>query len=483
MKQARSVKRGRVVALVDPERTEAAEQYVADVNDVFVELSHLFQRAKEEHLDVILVDELRSDLSRAVAGRIRRNHGLTEIWRLSSDPHPELDLPDCYDGAIATGLGAESVRDRIGAILAAKELLSRQGIVGRSQRMKIVAQTIQRVAPTEMSVLIAGPSGAGKELVAQAIHASSTRAERPLVEINCGALAEGVLESELFGHTKGAFTGSVGKREGLFHKADGGTIFLDEIGDTSPQMQVKLLRVLEDGTYYPVGSSTPQKADVRLISATNRDLTQAIGEGEFREDLYFRIAVVRIEVPSLLDRKEDIQPLLQYFWQSHPELTYTDSAIGRLMDYDWPGNVRQLRNFADRMAAMVVSGTVEIADVDQFLDEQQQTATHLPVTTGKTVHEAGQELIYRAIMQLGNEIRMLRDLIISNLPGEEGFVVPQAEPTTQPSNVDVTSMEQMEKELIRRTLAINRGNRKETARKLGIGERTLYRKLKRFNLS
>ncbi|MFH1686950.1 MAG: sigma-54 dependent transcriptional regulator [bacterium] len=483
MNQAGAMARGRVVALVGPDNTDSVRELVTDSDDVFIELAHLYQRAKEERLDVILVDDSRRDLSRAVATRIRRNHALTELWRLSTDPHPELDLPEYFDGAIATELGTEAVRDKINSILASQELLRRQSIVGRSPRMKMVAQTIGRVAPTEMSVLIVGPSGSGKELVAQAIHDGSLRAERPSVAVNCGALAEGVLESELFGHAKGAFTGSVGKREGLFHRADGGTIFLDEIGDTSPQMQVKLLRVLEDGTYYPVGSSTPRKADVRLISATNRDLTEAIAEGEFREDLYFRIAVVRIEVPPLLDRKEDIQPLLHHFWRNCPKLSYSDSALQRLMDYDWPGNVRQLRNFTDRMVALVGTGVVEVADVDQFLDEQRQSTTHLPVSTGKTVEEAGQELIYRAIMQLGNEIRMLRDLIISNLPDKDGITMPEDQAESRMAEFDVTSMDQMEKELIRRTLARYRGNRKETANNLGIGERTLYRKLKKYNLS
>ncbi len=288
------------------------------------------------------------------------------------------------------------------------------------------------------------------------------------------------MESELFGHEKGAFTGSVSKREGLFHKADGGTIFLDEIGETKPDMQVKLLRVLEDGTYYPVGSSVAQRADVRVVSATNRDLSEAISERAFREDLYFRIGVVKVVLPPLFERTCDIYPLLQHFSRGYPKLSYSDAAIELLVKYDWPGNVRQLKNFADRMGAFQPKGMVEVEDVERFIQEQHTTALNLPVSTGKTVEEAGHELIYHAILSMGNEIRMLRDLITSHLPSEtppEGYSNDAAEVTKG------MNMEQVEKMMIEQILDETKGNRKETARRLGIGERTLYRKLKKYGLS
>ncbi len=266
----------------------------------------------------------------------------------------------------------------------------------------------------------------------------------------------------------------------MFHKADGGTIFLDEIGETKPDMQVKLLRVVEDGTYYPVGSSLPRKADVRVVSATNRDLTEAIADRSFREDLYFRIGVVKIVLPPLWEKKSDIQPLLQHFLGGKPRLDYSDPALEMLIKYDWPGNVRQLKNFADRMAALKPEGLVDVEDVERFIDEQHTAATHLPVTTGKTVEEAGQELIYRAILSLGNEIRMLRDLITAHLPSE----LPVTEGEVSPMSVGKGStMEEMERSLIEQALTESKGNRKEAARKLGIGERTLYRKLKKYDLS
>jgi DNA-binding NtrC family response regulator len=326
---------------------------------------------------------------------------------------------------------------------------------------------------------VVGPSGSGKELAAKALHENSSRKRNAYVAVNCGALAEGVLESELFGHERGAFTGSVAKREGLFFTAEGGTIFLDEIGEMKPDTQVKLLRVLEDGMYYPVGSSSPRRANVRILAATNRDLAEAISDRQFREDLYFRIGVVKIILPPLLERRQDIQPLLQYFWRENPKLEYTDSALDLLCKYDWPGNVRQLRNFATRMAALKPKGTVDLADVEKFIAEQHASATHLPVTTGKTVEEAGQELIYRAILSLGNEIRMLRDLITAHLPSEGTGATFDGNPSP---NAKAGTMEDMERILIEKMLAETDGNRKETARRLGIGERTLYRKLSKFGL-
>jgi DNA-binding NtrC family response regulator len=471
-----------VVAFVDPVGDDEKSLRAAGVDQFHTELAPLYQQAKESRIDLILVDDSRSDMTKAVAAKLRRKNGLTEIWRLTDEELGGEPTEVPFDGFLARGLGADGWRQKIDSILAGKELLDSYGLVGRSQRMKAMAETVKRVAPTEMSVMIVGPSGSGKELIAQAIHNNSARHEGSLVAVNCGALAEGVLESELFGHERGAFTGSVGKRSGLFHKANGGTIFLDEIGDTKPEMQVKLLRVLEDGTYYPVGSSTAHKADVRVISATNRDLTEAIAERDFREDLYFRIAVVKVVVPPLLDRKEDIQSLLQHFWNRHPELSVSQAALERLMQYDWPGNVRQLRNFAEGMVALVGAGKVESSDVDQFLEEQHSAATNLPVSTGKTVEEAGQELIYRAILSLGNEIRLLRDLITANLPSEEvaAYQAHVDAATVEPEN---PTMEEMERELIRKALQHGHGNRKRTAQRLGIGERTLYRKLKKYDLS
>ncbi|UCD65109.1 MAG: sigma-54-dependent Fis family transcriptional regulator [Candidatus Zixiibacteriota bacterium] len=470
----------RVVILTDPEAGAGQQIDWHELGMVVHEVSRLYQAAKDSVVDLVIIDTPGTAIRYPVAARLRRYNGLTEIWKVMRHRHETEPEDDFIDGHIPADLGQEGVAKKVAQILRSKELLARFNIIGRSPKMKLVAETIDRIAPTEVAVLIVGPSGSGKELVARAIHDYSSRAQKSFVAINCGAIAEGVLESELFGHEKGAFTGSVSKRDGLFHKADEGTIFLDEIGETRPDMQVKLLRVLEDGTYYPVGSSVAQRANVRVVSATNRDLTEAISERSFREDLYFRIGVVKIILPPLFERSCDIQPLLQHFSRKSPKLTYSDSAVDLLTRYDWPGNVRQLKNFVDRMAALKPEGMVEADDVQRFIEEQHTVAVNLPVKTGRTVEEAGHELIYHAILSLGSEIKMLRDLITSHLPSE---TPPEELPSEAAEVTKGMSMEQMEKLMIEQVLDETRGNRKEAARRLGIGERTLYRKLKKYGLS
>jgi len=469
----------RNIVILTDEETKASRIKWGKFGAVVRSIPELYQVVKEQRTDLILIDTVRTEITRPVATRIRRNNGLTEIWKLVDEKFGGRDEDDFFDGVISRDLGQQGISRKIKEIIEDKELLDRYGLIGRSGNMKALAQMIDRVAPTDVSVMIVGPSGSGKDLVARALHKDSPRSDKTFVAINCGALAEGLLESELFGHEKGAFTGSVAKREGLFHKAEGGTIFLDEISETKPSMQVKLLQVLEDGNYYPVGSSVPNRANVRVVAATNRDLQEAIADKEFREDLYFRISAVKLIVPPLINRRGDIQPLLEYFWQNNSELDYSDSALTKLTRYDWPGNVRQLRNFASRMIALKPSGLVDVSDVDNFLKEQHNTATNLPVQTGRTVEEAGQELIYRAILSMGSEIKLLRNLITANLPGGgtgTGSIHAQATDDSAPT------MEEMEKILIEQVLLETDGNRKETAKRLGIGERTLYRKLDKFGL-
>jgi len=452
----------------------------SEIGIIAEELPQLYQLIKERDISLVIVDSESFKIRPAVASRIRRGNGLTEIWKLIKSEPDGMEPADYLDGLISDDIGHKGMSDKINQILSTKDLLESYGMVARSSKMKAVAETIRSIAPTDVAVLIVGPSGSGKELVASALHQDSNRSDKPFVAINCGALAAGLLESELFGHEKGAFTGSVGKRAGLFSKAEGGTLFLDEISETTAEMQVKLLRVLEDGTYFPVGSSTVRKADVRIVAATNRDLTEAINEKLFREDLYFRISAVKIIVPSLLEHKCDIQPLLHYFWRNKKGMTYTDSALELLNKFDWPGNVRQLKNFADRMSAFKPGGTVDHNDVEKFLTEQHSSATHLPVSTGKSTEEAGQELIYRAIISLGSEVRLLRDLITSNLPGD----VDESELSGIQGKYSYDrTVEDMERLLIEQTLDKTAGNRKATAQRLGIGERTLYRKLKKYGLT
>jgi two-component system response regulator HydG len=311
-----------------------------------------------------------------------------------------------------------------------------EGVPGNSAAMQGIFEVLRRVAPTNISVLIEGRSGTGKELLARAIHRNSPRRNKPFRPINCAGLTETLLESELFGHAKGAFTGATSDRKGLFEIADKGTLLLDEIGDMPLNMQAKLLRFLEDGVVIPVGSHKPVIVDVRVISATNHDLTKLIEEKKFRQDLYFRIKGVSISLPALRDRPQDIPELIDYFLKEAADETgsqvtgITDSAMSILCNYEWPGNIRQLRNTIRTMVVMCDRDKLDVRD-------------------------------------LPPEVHQLRQLA----PGNRA-----------PAGLAGVPLDELEKQAIIDTLARTNGNREQAARILGIGERTLYRKIKEYNL-
>jgi two-component system response regulator HydG len=315
-----------------------------------------------------------------------------------------------------------------------------QGVIGNSPQMLDVISRLQRIAPTDATVLIEGETGTGKELVAKAIHQNSPRKKRPFVPLNCAALSEHILESELFGHIRGAFTDATSDRQGKFEYADGGTLFLDEVGDMPPATQIKLLRVLESGEITRVGSNEPLHVDVRILSATNRDLNKAIADGVFREDLYHRLKVITIQLPRLAERREDIPLLIEYFLKEHTKRHQktvrgiSTAARRRLLAYDWPGNVRQLRNVIE---SMVVVDFDEVLDLDD-LPAELAPPNGEPATTA--VPEGLHELVGKSI----SEIEAL---------------------------------------FIAETLKVTGGNREEAAGMLGIGQRTLYRKIKEYGLS
>jgi two-component system response regulator HydG len=315
-----------------------------------------------------------------------------------------------------------------------------EGVIGNSPQMQDVITKLQRIAPTDATVLIQGDTGTGKELVAKAIHQNSPRKKRPFVALNCAALSEHILESELFGHIRGAFTDASADRQGKFEYADGGTLFLDEVGDMPIPTQIKLLRVLESHEITRVGSNEPTKVNVRILSATNRDLGKAIADGTFREDLYHRLKVVTINLPRLADRREDIPLLVDYFVKEHSKRHQktirgiSTAARRRLLAFDWPGNVRQLRNVIE---SMVVVDIDEVLDVDDLPDE-------LAPMAGEPVAAAGSDGLHQLVGKPMSEIERL---------------------------------------FIAETLRITAGNREEAATMLGIGERTLYRKIKEYGLT
>ena len=318
-----------------------------------------------------------------------------------------------------------------------------EGIVAGSEPMRRSIQTVRTVAPSGLPVLVTGESGTGKELIAGALHRLSLRMDKRFVAFNCAGQAESLLEDQLFGHVRGAFTGAEKDREGVFEYADGGTLFLDEIGDMPLSMQAKLLRVLESGEVVRLGSNETRKADVRFVSATNRDLKQMSAEGRFREDLYFRIKGVEIHLPALRERREDIPRIVRHAVAKFaaglkidpPDIS--DAAVMRLTSYRWPGNVRQLLN--------VVQNMVVIGAGESKLDVR-----HIP-----------------------------DDIVVSD---EESLAGESASVSSAAGSLAGTSLEQIEKRAIRETLGLTAGNREQAAKMLGIGERTLYRKLKEYGL-
>jgi transcriptional regulator with PAS, ATPase and Fis domain len=361
------------------------------------------------------------------------------------------------------------------------------GIIGKSPEIQEIVDVVQQVAPTDITVLISGESGTGKEVIAKAIHSASKRSQQALVSVNCGAIPEGLIESELFGHEKGAFTSAADMRRGYFEIANNGTIFLDEIGEMPLSTQVKLLRVLESGEYMRVGSSLARRTDVRVIAATNKLLDYEVQQKHFRPDLYFRLRSVNIHLPPLRNRKEDIPPLVEQFVKEISEKNkiqfrgFTDDATELLMEYSWPGNIRELRNAIESMLVLESGKRLDGDDVRKYLREQPSVITerNLPVVSNKTVEQAERELIYRALVDLKSNIIEMKELLADRISGLDE----SHDNHTQPHNGNgVLTMDEMERRMISGSLDRNKGNRRLAARELNISERTLYRKIKDYGL-
>jgi transcriptional regulator with PAS, ATPase and Fis domain len=365
-----------------------------------------------------------------------------------------------------------------------REVFQRKyGIIGQSPEMQEIVDVIQQVAPTDITVLVSGESGTGKEIVAKAIHGESKRAQQVMVSVNCGAIPEGLIESELFGHEKGAFTSAADMRRGYFEIANGGTIFLDEIGEMPLATQVKLLRVLESGEYMRVGSSTGRRTDVRIIAATNKLLEHEVQQKNFRSDLYFRLRSVNIYLPPLRNRKEDIPALIEQFVKETTEKNkiqfggFTNDATELLMSYRWPGNIRELRNATESMLVLEGGKRLNGYDVRKYLREQTRTTDrNLPVVSNKTVEQAERELIYRALVDLKSNIIEMKELLTS------GHDQQNSSHNHQQNGNGALTMDEMERRMIATALDRHKGNRRNAARELNISERTLYRKIKDYGL-
>ncbi len=379
-----------------------------------------------------------------------------------------------------------------------EEFQEKFGIIGVSTAMKEVIATVMQVAPTDVTVLISGESGVGKEVIARSIHGASKRAGNQIVAVNCGAIPEGILESELFGHQRGAFTGAIESRKGYFEIADGGTLFLDEIGDTPLSTQVKLLRIIETGEFMRVGSSSTQKADVRVIAASNKSLESEVARGYFRQDLYFRLRSVNIFIPPLRERREDIpifvEKFVEEFTTSHKIKFggFSPEALDTLIGLEWPGNVRELRNLIESIIVLEGGNQVSASALDKHLPRPgafystEATSKFLPVRVGRTPEESERELILRALWEIKNDIVDIRNSINSNtIEKKLALPVPLSVTDENPNgseNGEKLNIEEMEKFLILKALRKFYGNKQLAANALGISMRSLYRKLQEYKL-
>ena len=385
----------------------------------------------------------------------------------------------------------------------------KSGIIGESEEINQVLEMVSQVAGVDISVLINGESGTGKELVAKAIHIASMRSSKDLTIVNCGAIPEGIIESELFGHKKGAYTDASESRKGYFETANKGTIFLDEIGDMPLKTQVKVLRVLESGEYMRVGDSISKRTDTRVIAATNKNLAKLVKEGKFRQDLYYRLKTVTINLPALRRRKNDIRLLVERFALQFSRTNkikykgFTPEAIKAIQKFDWPGNVRELRNFiesililekGERITAEIIEKQLQSEKMIEFSDNPA-----LPVVVNQNPDQAERELILRQLLFLRQDIEELKlmlkqsDFSILNSPRnidenfsnkihDDEFDSFEDKTLLKEQAIGSFKTTDLEKEMILRTLEYFNNNRRAAAKSLGMSERTLYRKINDYGI-
>ena len=389
-----------------------------------------------------------------------------------------------------------------------EQIQKKSGIVGRSDAIQQVLEMVAQVAPVDISVLITGESGTGKEMVTKALHQSSKRSQEQLVTVNCGAIPQGIIESELFGHKKGAYTDARADRKGYFETAHKGIIFLDEIAETPLETQVKLLRVLETGEFMPVGASKTKKTDVRVIAATNKNLADLVEKDQFRQDLYYRLKTVTIHVPALRERVEDISLLVERFaleFTRSNDMVYRGfmpEAIRAMKNHPWKGNVRELKNFVDSIIVLEKGERITVEMVEKQMGvnpNETRDNLALPVVMQQPPEAAERELILRQLFLLRQDVEFLKQLATQGPMMSDQVGMPivdhSGEKITPSLHIDEESalfiknssigemnMDDLEREAIERTLKLFKNNRRATAKSLGMSERTLYRKIDQYGL-
>ena len=381
-----------------------------------------------------------------------------------------------------------------------QNIKQRYNIVGNCTALNRALDIALQVAHTDLSVLIIGESGVGKEIIPRIIHDYSPRKREKYFAINCGSIPEGTIDSELFGHEKGSFTGAIGESEGYFGAANKGTLFLDEVGELPLATQARLLRVLENGEYIRVGGQEVRKTDVRIVAATNVNIRKAISEGRFREDLYYRLNTIPIQMPPLRDRGEDIILLFRLFAMQMsekyhlPRIQLSEDAKQVMLKYKWPGNVRQLKNITEQMSVLCTKRDIDVEDILKFIpmnEESTQLATIPSQNGGNKTYESEREMLFKILYEMrGNvsdlrrEINSLRQKIDDGTtagyvpyPAVPGYK--QAQEIAEPENLNIADISRT---MLEKALERNGGNRKKAARDLGLSDRTLYRRLKEYGL-
>ena len=388
------------------------------------------------------------------------------------------------------------------------------GIIGNSKKIRQVLERITQIAPVDISVLVTGESGTGKEIIAKTVHQFSKRKNENLIIVNCGAIPEGIIESEMFGHKKGSFTGAGEDRKGYFEQANKGTIFLDEIGEAPLETQVKLLRVLESGEFMRVGEAKTRRTDVRVIAATNKNLSKLVQNGEFRQDLYFRLKTVTIKLPALRERVEDINAFIERFALEFTRSNdikfrgFMPDAVRLLKQYEWPGNVRELKHFVERILVLekgerITANMVKKEMID-LLPEESNFNPALPVVIPKSTDKAEIDLILRQLFMLKQDTELIQKILVESsvshniqsgvskleninnqrikIPEKSMEIVEEGYRFIRDDAIGDMLIKDLENEAIKRTLKFFNNNRRKTAKSLGMSERTLYRKIEELDI-